>query len=148
MSLVAAFLCTTSAAWHGVSAYYFCTKPGPFVRTYRLTDERTESLASDVISWYGGLQAVLSAYAFISAFRVFSLPKVDIQVPLLLGTAAASQAILIKPNDLWRPELQWLSLINSALAFSHLCLALFLYRRSSGGFLVGAINSVQKFINR
>jgi hypothetical protein len=148
MSIVAAFLCTTSAAWHGVNAYYFCVKSVPFVRTYRLTDERTESLASDVISWYGGLHAVLSVYAFISAFRVFSLPKVDMQVPMLLGAVGLSQGILVRPDDRWRPELKWITIINSSLAFAHLSLALFLYRRSSSGFIIDIINNFQKFINK
>lgn len=148
MSLVAAFLCTTSAAWHGINAYYFICKSTPFVSTYRLTDERTEALASDVISWYGGLHAVISAYSLISVFRVVSQKRVDIQVPLLLGAVAASQGALVKPEDRWRPELQWVSIVSTGLAVLHGMLALYLYRKTSKGVVTGVIDSIQNFINK
>ena len=146
MSFFAAFLYTTSAAWHGVNAYYFLLKSEPFVATYRAADERNDTLAADVISWHGGLHGVLSAYALISAFRVFSLPRLDLQIPLLLGAAAASQAVLVRPDDNWRPELRWLSIVSTGLAVLHGMLALYIYRASSKGMIVGVIDSVQNFL--
>lgn len=147
MNVCAAFLYTTSAAWHGVNAYFFCTRSSAFIKTYRLTDERSEALASDVISWQGGLHVVLGAFSFLSAFRVFSIPKLDMQVPLLLGSVSLSQAVLIKPGDRWRPELSWLTIINGGLAFSHLLLAFFAYRASSTNMVLDVLNGVQKMIN-
>ena len=148
MNALAAFLYTSSAAWHSVNAYYFLLKSAPFVTTYRLTDERSEVLASDVISWYGGMHAAIASFALVSAFRVFSLPKLDIQVPLLLGAVASSQAYLVQPEDRWRPELRWLSIVSTGLAVLHGGLSLYIYRSSSKGMVVGLIDSLQAFINK
>ena len=147
MNITAAFLYTTTAAWHGVNAFFFCARSNAFIKTYSLTDERSDTLASDVVSWQGGLHAALSAFSFISAFRVFTLPKLDMQVPLLLGAVSLSQSILVRPYDRWRPELSWFTIINGGLAFSHLLLALFAYRASSSNMVLGVLNSVQKMIN-
>lgn len=105
-------------------------------------------LASDVISWYGGMHAAIASFALVSAFRVFSLPKLDIQVPLLLGAVASSQAYLVQPEDRWRPELRWLSIVSTGLAVLHGGLSLYIYRSSSKGMVVGLIDSLQAFINK
>lgn len=148
LSASAAIIYTASAAWHGVSAYYFGLKPGPFVKTYRLTDERSEILASDVLSWQSGIHAVLSLYSLTSFFRIFSTPKLDLQPSLILGATALSQALLVRPHEVWRPELQWLTIINAGLAFSNLLLSLVIYRSTQSNMILDVLNGVQKLINK
>jgi hypothetical protein len=148
MNVLAGFLFTSSAVWHGINAYYFTLKAVPFIKTYRLTDERSEILAADVLSWHGGLHGVLAAFALYSTARLFTASKLDIQVPLLLGAAALSQVVLVQPEDRWRPELKWLTIINSALSLGHTLMSIYIYRKAPINPLVGVINGVQSLINK
>lgn len=118
------------------------------MKTYRLTDERSEVLAADVVFWYGGFHAVFSLAGILSTLRLIANKRLDIQVPLLLGSAAASQVATLHPGDHWRQELHWLRIVSGSLAIAHLGLAIYIQRTYSSNFLVDVINGIQHFINK
>ena len=148
MNVIAGFLYTSSAVWHGVNAYYYLAKPEACVKTYMLTGEGTDILAADVLSWLGGMQGALSVFALSSVVKLLSNGKLDFQVPFLLGSVALSQVATMRTEENWRPELYSLVIVNGLLSLGHFMLSFTVYRRSQANMLVGALDGIQRFINK